>query len=428
MNRMMPVGRYAAFAEVGPETRFGEMLRRSWVPACLSADVAEKDSDPFAVKLLGEDLVIFRDSEGRVGCLDEYCAHRTASLLLGRVEGSGIRCIYHGWKFGVDGTLMEAPNHPDPAFCKRVKQPAYPVEEAGGIVWIYMGPAESITPLPDYPFLAMPETNRDISVSMFDCNFIQALEGGLDTTHLGTLHIDAFTRMQEAQPEGMRSMSVFQSVVADVEAHKTEHGMDYVAIRHGLRDDGAAIARVTMFIAPWVICIAPGGLWNFFIPRDDVTTLFFQINFNAAPDFKTKYSAMRPGGGFDQQTLGAYGMTRDKFDTERADWSNHFKQDRAAMQAGTSYTGLPQVLPADYAMACSMGPVADRRRENLAPVDAPTTMMRGILLDSIDRVEHGEPAVGAKAKAYMNRLEAAEGPLFPGEDWKKKLVPDHVFV
>src|SRR5437016_4734164 len=125
--------------QVGPGTPMGEVFRRFWMPACLSQDLPGPESDPVRVRVLGEDLVAFRDVEGRVGVLDEFCCHRTASLTLGRVEGCGIRCIYHGWKFAVDGTILETPNVEDDRIKTRMKQPAYPTREAGGIVWCYMG-------------------------------------------------------------------------------------------------------------------------------------------------------------------------------------------------------------------------------------------------------------------------------------------------
>ncbi|MBV8593991.1 MAG: Rieske 2Fe-2S domain-containing protein [Caulobacteraceae bacterium] len=419
--------RYEPLFRVGRGTPFGDTLRRYWTPACLASDVAEPDCDPHPVRLLGEDLIIFRDSSGRLGCLDEYCSHRTASLLLGRVEQDGIRCLYHGWKFAVDGALLEAPNHPDPVFCQRVRQPAYAVEEAGGLVWVYMGPAHLKPPLPRFPFTVVPEKNRGISASVFDCHFLQALEGGLDTSHLGALHLDFLQQIRPDQAPG-RSMAVFTSQFARVDVAGAEHGLDYVAIRSGMGEDGKDLARITACIFPYMVCIAPGGFWGIYAPVDDQTSLSFLVSFSADPNWTAESSAVRPGGGMDTETLREYGMTPDRFSgPDRPGRANNFKQDREAMREGRSFAGLPQILPADYAMVCSMGSFADRSRETLAPIDAPVATLRRLMLESIGRVARGEPPIGLSAIPYMDRIDAAQGSIHPGEDWRG-LVPDHVFV
>lgn len=424
----MKQDRFKTISLSGADTPAGKMLRRYWIPACLSSAVAEPDCDPLAVKLLGEDYVIFRDSAGRVGCLDEHCCHRGASLLLGRVEGSGIRCLYHGWKFAVDGTVMETPNHPDPEFRKRVKQPAFPVEEAGGFVWVYLGPAETKPPLPRFPFMNVPESNRIISTLMYACNWVQAMEGGLDTSHLGSLHADA---LQRARPgEDMSQLRALEMTSPKIDAARTEHGMDYVSIRPGTGQDGRALARVTTFVAPWTVCIAPGGFWAFFIPVDDETTVNYLIHFNpeVALGEEPALTQTLRFFGIDQATLDAYGISPEKFADRKArpDRDNNYKQDRRSMRDG-SYAGLPQFLAADYAVACSMGGIADRSRENLAPIDAPIAMMRSVLMESVGRVTDGQAPYGAASHRYISKIDAASGSLADGDDWKK-IVPEHRFV
>ncbi|HEY5271744.1 MAG TPA: Rieske 2Fe-2S domain-containing protein, partial [Acidimicrobiales bacterium] len=135
---------------VGPGTPMGAALRRYWIPACLSADLPEADSDPVRIRRVGEDLVAFRDTNGVVGILDEQCCHRGASLAFGRVEECGIRCLYHGWKYAVDGTILETPNMADSRYRQAIKAPAYPVCEVGDIVWVYLGPPELIPPEPAF--------------------------------------------------------------------------------------------------------------------------------------------------------------------------------------------------------------------------------------------------------------------------------------
>ena len=163
-------------------------MRRYWLPALEAAELPHPDCDPKHVELLGEHFVAFRDTEGRVGLLDENCCHRGASLLLGRVEECGIRCLYHGWKFAVDGTVLRHPNVPDPKFKNRIKARAYPVREAGGLIWVYLGPAEKCPPFPDFPWMRVPASNRINTFAVVSCNFVQVMEGLFDSSHLNILH------------------------------------------------------------------------------------------------------------------------------------------------------------------------------------------------------------------------------------------------
>jgi phthalate 4,5-dioxygenase len=414
-------------SRIGPGTPFGEALRRYWTPACLASSVAQPDGDPVGVRLLGEDLVIFRDTAGRLGCLDEYCGHRTASLLLGRVEEQGIRCLYHGWKFAVDGALLEAPNHPNPGFCSRVRQPAYSVVEAGGLVWVYMGPPERKPEMPRYPFMGVAKENRAVVAAKFACHYLQALEGGLDTAHLGSLHLDYLREVDERSRE-LSTSAVFKSIFARVEAAPAQHGLDYVAIRPGLGQHGKASARIAALIAPWTVCIAPGNLCGIYVAADDQTTLAFLVAINTEDNPSGIDSVAPAGGGFHEDTLRAYGITPETFEAkDRPVRTNNFKQDRQAIRAGRSSSGLPQILPADYAMVCSMEPFADRGRENLVPMDAPIALLRRLMLESIERVEAGGDPIGLDATSYMEKINAVEGTLDEHEEWRN-LAPNHVFT
>ena len=173
----------------GPGTAMGEAMRRYWIPALLAREIAGPDGPPVRVRLLGEDLVAFRDSDGRIGLLDEYCPHRRASLWFGRNEECGLRCVYHGWKFAVDGSCVDQMNEPEEnQFKHKVSVTAYPTCELGGLVWAYMGPAEKIPPLPKFAWTQVPETHRHVSKVIQECNWLQGLEGGLDTSHAPILH------------------------------------------------------------------------------------------------------------------------------------------------------------------------------------------------------------------------------------------------
>jgi phthalate 4,5-dioxygenase oxygenase subunit len=173
----------------GPGTVMGEAMRRYWIPALLAREIAEPDGPPVRVRLLGEDLVAFRDSDGRIGLLDEYCPHRRASLWFGRNKAHGLRCVYHGWKFAVDGSCVTQMNEPEEnQFKHKVRLTAYPTCELGGLVWAYMGPPEKIPPLPKFAWTQAPETHRHVSKVIQECNWLQGLEGGLDTSHAPILH------------------------------------------------------------------------------------------------------------------------------------------------------------------------------------------------------------------------------------------------
>ena len=173
----------------GPGTAMGEAMRRYWIPALLAREIAGPDGPPVRVRLLGEDLVAFRDSDGRIGLLDEYCPHRRASLWFGRNEECGLRCVYHGWKFAVDGSCVDQMNEPEEnQFKHKVSVTAYPTCQLGGLVWAYMGPAEKIPPLPKFAWTQVPETHRHVSKVIQECNWLQGLEGGLDTSHAPILH------------------------------------------------------------------------------------------------------------------------------------------------------------------------------------------------------------------------------------------------
>jgi phthalate 4,5-dioxygenase len=159
---------------VGPGTAMGETMRRYWIPAFLVREIPEPDSPPVRVRLLGEDLVAFRDSNGRIGLLGEYCPHRRASLFFGRNEECGLRCVYHGWKFAVDGSCVDQMNEPEEnQFKHKVRVTAYPTCELGGLVWAYMGPAEKIPPLPKFAWTEAAETHRHVSKVIQECNWLQ---------------------------------------------------------------------------------------------------------------------------------------------------------------------------------------------------------------------------------------------------------------
>ena len=272
----------------GPGTPMGNVFRRYWHPICLTAQLPHNDCDPLALKLLGQSFVAFRDTTGKVGLLDERCLHRGTSLALGRVEKCGIRCIYHGWKFDVDGALMDVPNYPDPAYMKKLRAQAYPVREAGGMVWAYIGSADKQPAFPDFAFLELPEEQRYIVRVNLNTNYLQNLEGGLDSSHSSSLHSDFF------RPGWNDSTidNVMDDAAPRLEVEDTEFGYHYASFRTINSEDGKRIEniRIMPFILP-SSRIIPGrrrrsigggeqGVTDIFIietPLDDENTSAYMI-------------------------------------------------------------------------------------------------------------------------------------------------------
>jgi len=185
---MTTVADSEVLTRVGPGTPMGELMRQYWVPALMSSELAP-DGPPLRLKLLDEQLIAFCDSSGRVGIMDQKCPHRCASLFFGRNEHDGIRCVYHGWKFDVAGNCVDAPNLPGPlATHNRIKAKAYNVRERAGLIWVYMGPRETPPELPGFQALELDDEERSIWCMQRQSNYLQALEGEIDTSHLGFLH------------------------------------------------------------------------------------------------------------------------------------------------------------------------------------------------------------------------------------------------
>jgi phthalate 4,5-dioxygenase len=178
----------AELTRVGPGTVMGELMRQYWIPAAMSSEL-KADGPPVRLLLLGEKLIGFRDNAGRVGVMDHRCPHRCASLFLGRNEGNGLRCVYHGWKFDVEGKCVDMPSVPvHQDFKEKVRAKAYQVTERAGVVWVYMGVAAEAPPFPELETLVVPDEEVGVSFVMRSCNFMQALEGDIDTSHFGFLH------------------------------------------------------------------------------------------------------------------------------------------------------------------------------------------------------------------------------------------------
>src|SRR5580698_3009459 len=264
---------------VGPGTAMGRTMRSYWMPALLSSELPEPDGNPVRVRLLGEKLVSFRDSNGQIGLLDELCPHRLASLFFGRNEECGLRCIYHGWKFDVSGQCTEMMNEPpDNDFFHKVRATAYPTVELGGVVWAYLGPPEHTPPLPRFAWTQAPEERRHVTKVIQECNWLQGLEGGIDTSHAPILHrlISETSTRGGCKPSSPFVRGKAPQLVVDL----TDYGYQYAGLRP-LGETEMHI-RTYQFIMPFHqirpskaesgIPLDAGHIW---VPVDDETTAVY---------------------------------------------------------------------------------------------------------------------------------------------------------
>ena len=395
----------------------GRLMRAHWLPICMSEEVSEPDGTPLRARLLGEDLVVFRDSDGRLGVVGEHCPHRRASLALGRNEESGLRCLYHGWKIDVEGNVVEMPSEP-PASClaAKVKHTAYRSEEAGGFVWVYMGDGEA-PPFESPAWAPSPRTRISIVKMLIDANWAQVLEGAIDSAHSSTLHA---TDMPPARVDGARATATVWPRPSTDKAPRlavqpTDFGFRYAAIRRPIKDAATRdYIRVTLFVAPFTVLIPPNNLYNLSIlniPVDDTHTMFYFIAWSD-----------RDGGGIDQDEWRVFcgaqpGVDLDAQFRHRRNRDNGYLQDRASMQTG-DFTGMRGIPVQDMAMWETMGPIADRSAERLGASDVAIVEFRRMMVDAARRCENGEPAIGATGhRPPFVTLQSFEGIVPKGSDW-----------
>jgi phthalate 4,5-dioxygenase len=411
---------------VGPGTGMGAAMRRYWLPALSSAELPEPGGDPVHVELLGEHFVAFRTSEGKVGLLDEACCHRGASLLLGRVEDCGIRCIYHGWKYAVDGKVLETPNVPDAKFKDRIRARAYPVREAGGLIWTYLGPADLQPPFPEWPWHLLSSTNVLVTAHAIGCNFVQVLEGLVDSSHLSILHTNGVQASLQSDLTYATKVAPMQFDLApSIEAEVTDFGFHYAALR-GSHTDSAIEARVTAFVMPCIVLNPNGDVATLVVPSNDESCRFFHIWWD--PARRVGEEPLRSQTlrfvGLDEASLRAYGIALDSSEQSRPGRHNRFHQDRSAVREGRSFTGITGLIEEDVAVSVSGGPIRDRSTQMLSVADLAVGRLYRVYLDCVRRVAAGEAPLGLYAGAKPDRARGASGQIGPGGDWRS-LVPEH---
>ncbi len=393
----------------------GRLMRDNyWIPFALSAHLVHGDA-PMPVRLFGENYVAFRAEDGRVGFLDELCPHRRSSLLLGRIEGNAVRCIYHGWKIDVSGCVVECPNQalrPE-RFAASIHVDHFPVHEAGGLAWVWLADADA-PPFPDLPFAGV-DLYRYWCVSRVPCNWLQGLEGSVDSVHVAMLHQTWIALSVDMAEHANLSYALAQAAPT-YETESTSYGLRAAALRKTA--DGRTYVRVTEHMMPLVTITPVGstepraGAVFVIAPVDDTHHLLFFGTVGPTP-----HSAVP----LDQIKMQDTGYTPDPSDYAglRGDRGNAWGQDRALMDAG-HFTGFGRsLLEEDVVIQTSMGPILDRTKEHLSSSDVAVAHLRRMLLDAVAAFDAGTlPPGSALAPDRVRLPNASEMLVDAGQRWE----------
>lgn len=409
----------------GPGTPMGALMRRYWIPALLSEELPAPDCAPVRVRLLGENLVAFRDSDGRAGLMDERCPHRGASLFFGRSEEGGLRCIYHGWKFDVAGRCLDMPNEPpERQFKDRLRARAFPVREAAGVIWAYMGAAEKQPPFTDQEWMRLPPGHSYVTKNLAECNWLQLLEGGFDESHSSFLH----RRMSWSRNEDGTKTQFYraQSHAPRHDVVITEFGYSYASIRE--LPEGRNYVRVVQFVMPFhqmrsfegiQDCpLVSGHIWT---PIDDehcwVWSWMYAKDGRALA--RAVIEAEERGAGRSPEFFipGTYRFRENK--------ANDYLIDRG-LQRTSNFTGIDGIAAQDQAAQESMGPIADRTIEHLGTADIAVITTRRLLLKACRDIEEGRDPLGSQLESI--KVRAAEKTMTADRPWLEELSSDLVAV
>jgi len=368
---------------VGLDTPIGEYFQRFWVPVLLSSELPAPDCPPVKLKFLGQQLVAFRDSGGRLGILDAYCPHRRANLYWGRNEENGLRCAYHGWKFDVDGNCVDMPNCPEgPVFSQKVKTRSYLAREAGGFIWIYAGPRERVPPLPDMGWLRVPDSHRYVAKVFIRCNWLQAMEGDIDSSHVSFLH----SSVGSAFPANRVGSHAFFDRQPRYVVKDTSTGLRMAAQRK--TEDDRFHWRVSHWLMPCFVMVAsPVGtphLFNARVPIDDHHTLFVRLMWHPErPLTESELYEYEHGGVFFPELIPGTFLPKENME-------NEYLISRAA-QRSHSWTGIKSVPAQDWAVVEDQGgPLMDRSKERLCSTDLGIASVRRRLLNSLKQLANGD--------------------------------------
>ena len=377
----------------GAATPMGGLFRRYWLPALLAAELPEPDCPPVRVQLLGEKLIGFRDSLGRLGLIDEFCAHRGVSLWFGRNEECGLRCPYHGWKYDVTGQCVDLPSEGAQGPMRaRMRLKSYPCIELGGVIWTYMGPAELKPEPPGLEWAQVPPERRYVSKRFQETNYLQAMEGGIDSSHVSFLHSGALNR--DPLFKGSKGNEYnLGDAMPEFDVVDFPGGLLIGARRNA--EQGRYYWRVTPWVLPTHTMIPPRAghpigahVW---VPVDDEHCWAWSINYHPRRALsEAELAAMKSGKGIHVQYVpGTFIPLQHK--------GNDYLMDRAAQKSGHSFSGVEGIAMQDASLQESMGPIQDRTRENLCPTDRAIVMARRKLLQAADACRDGKPVPGLRA-------------------------------
>jgi phthalate 4,5-dioxygenase len=382
---------------VGPGTPMGELMRRYWIPAAFAQQIPRPDCPPIRVRLMGESLVLFRDTQGRVGLIDERCPHRTASLFYGRNEENGLRCVYHGLKFDVGGNCVDLPCVPQVSELQQaniqaqMKVKAYPCLERAEAVWTYMGPPAHKPEFPDLEWTLVPPAQRYATRHIQECNWLQALEGGFDATHLTFLHGGG-----EADP-GRRIVATLYEVIPTDFGFVVGTGRD--------PGNGSILWNMNVMLMPFhkIISSIPHAA-HVWAPIDDENTMLYSVDFHPSRPLTDEDTARSKAG------LGIHTENIPGTDHAIRNKANDYLIDRALQASGKSYTGMKGFGTQDCAIQESMGPIADRTAEHLLASDAAIVKIRRLLLQTLNDHAAGKPLPGMNPGSYRVRSGRFEAP------------------
>ena len=400
----------------GPGSPMGNLMRRYWVPVLMSSEIAEPDGPQVRVQILGEKLLAFRDTEGQPGLIDEFCSHRGVSLYFGRNEENGIRCAYHGLKFHRSGECVDVPSAPQA--CKNMGIKAYPCIERGGLVWAYMGPKDKQPAPPDLEWCNLPASHVFVSKRLQESNYLQAMEGGIDTSHVSYVH--SFEVDDDPMHQGTKANEYIKAdgnVVFEIE--KTNYGMTLYGRRKGEPD--SYYWRVTQWLFPWFTLIPPFGphslAGHVWVPMDDHNCWAWSINFHPdKPLSDEERASMEAGKGIHcEYEPGSYRTKANK--------DNDYLIDRQAQKEKRSYSGVFGFAVQDSSLQESMGPIQDHAKEKLLPTDRAIVMARRMLYEAATALQPDTepPAIHAD----QQRARAA-GVLLPRDEKPQEWAKIHL--
>jgi len=417
-----------ALTKVGPGSLVGDLFRQYWIPVLPTSFLDQPNGNPRRVKLLGENLVLFRSGRGEIGLIGAYCSHRLAPLFFGRIEDDGLRCPYHGWKYAASGQCTEMPNvPPEQQFKSDIKHPGYPCVVKGGIVWTFMGGTAELPAVPDFEFLNVPEDQRFYRLFQQDCNYLQALEGGIDPTHVMWLHSpydlgdDKIAEEHQGAQQRVANKSGTRTPMA-IEIVGTPAGFMYGTKRP--MGESKNLWRINQFLLPFYT-MPPGSdlrgarIW---LPIDDENCIKWMIQW--FPSRAVKESSKETVRNQDQEMYASpthepYGFIRPKAQRTNdylINWDIH----------GTRRMGIAGVNLQDKCVTENEGPgpILDRTKENLCSADMTTIKARRMLLNAAKALrENGVVPPGAR-EAALYRVRAVSKVIPESVNWVEGIKED----